>query len=1100
MPLRTYDCRVKRFIVKFLFLLVIIIQYSSFGDDFVSGSARFEWLGNHIPTAVSPDGRVLVGTSSSLAGIFRWDEKSGYTQLAHLNTDYNKSSVLDVSNDGLTIVGYSKYDTVKAESGVFSKLRAVRWSSSGAITALPTEGSDQSLAYAVDASGNTIVGTTASIYLVKPYGGYSYYTANGSPTRWASVSGELLPVLDSRVQGIPYGISPDGSVIVGYTKKVGSGGPQAVKWDATGMVDLGFSPVNYSKAVCASAYGDIVIAIDQYNGRSRSYKIVGTTKTTIGDSTIPNAITADGRRILGSTAKHGTPFAIIWDAGSNTPQNLKTYLEQTHNLKLGSAQLYYGAAMSDDGDVIVGSGYDSMNVYQGFRVVFDTARIKVWNPSKGKLWLAGTVDTIRWSTYLSVDYVNIYLSTDSGVTKSPIVENYPASLEQYGWRMPDTLFSAKCKIIITIPGDSARGESKLFRVKNRHLTRFDNAGQYELFKQGVHDYSFNNDDMWVWPSGWYTQFNYKGIDPITSQPYSTDRDKPFATAQSKDFPDWPLFVHVFGTSECYHKTTAPAIYNERACEWWRARKGKWNGSCWGFTTSTLLAFEDKTKFRSAFPEMKNYTNLNELACDDSVRTLINMMWVHQFSESRQNFIEPLWDAITPTQTVRDINAMILSEKRSNDRFLGLTSNGPAEGSHVIVPIGLSGEESVPGIVFIHVYDNNFPNDTNAKIWVDTLANDGNGSWVYPNLPGWGGDKWLFLMDPINTYYTKPTIPRDAGPTFGTAYSNNSSSFVITDSLGNKIGFRNDSLIKNIPNATPIRVFSGEIEPPVGYKLPIGNYSITTSQSTDSIASFSFFADSSIIRYTRQNALLNQNDILFLGKERELSTVNNESIDKTVDLKVVLENPSEDRVFLIEEINVAPDDSLVIASKDKSALTLSHRAASTQFRLVIRQLIQGGENGFTHNEVTFSANSCYKIMPNWSSFSSDNSIRIMVDNGNDGTFDDSLFLSNEYVSLESKDAVSPTEYGLDDVYPNPFNPMTNIRYRIPVKSFAEIKIFNTLGQPIATLVSEVQTSGYKNVVWNAANIASGVYFCRFEASDVNHSTNKFTQMRRILLLK
>jgi plastocyanin len=74
------------------------------------------------------------------------------------------------------------------------------------------------------------------------------------------------------------------------------------------------------------------------------------------------------------------------------------------------------------------------------------------------------------------------------------------------------------------------------------------------------------------------------------------------------------------------------------------------------------------------------------------------------------------------------------------------------------------------------------------------------------------------------------------------------------------------------------------------------------------------------------------------------------------------------------------------------------------------------------------------------------------------------------------------------YPNPFNPSTSIQYTLGQETHVTLKIYNTLGQEVATLVNEVQPAGYKTAIWNGRNdfgasVASGVYIYTLQAGDV-----------------
>ena len=95
---------------------------------------------------------------------------------------------------------------------------------------------------------------------------------------------------------------------------------------------------------------------------------------------------------------------------------------------------------------------------------------------------------------------------------------------------------------------------------------------------------------------------------------------------------------------------------------------------------------------------------------------------------------------------------------------------------------------------------------------------------------------------------------------------------------------------------------------------------------------------------------------------------------------------------------------------------------------------------------------------------------------------------------------PKEYVLDQNYPEPFNPTTTIRFALPTDSKVILKIYNLLGQVVATLVDGDLNAGYQSVEWNAASIASEVYFYRFEAASIGNPSKTFTQVRKMLLVK
>ncbi|MCK9425286.1 MAG: T9SS type A sorting domain-containing protein [Ignavibacteriaceae bacterium] len=88
---------------------------------------------------------------------------------------------------------------------------------------------------------------------------------------------------------------------------------------------------------------------------------------------------------------------------------------------------------------------------------------------------------------------------------------------------------------------------------------------------------------------------------------------------------------------------------------------------------------------------------------------------------------------------------------------------------------------------------------------------------------------------------------------------------------------------------------------------------------------------------------------------------------------------------------------------------------------------------------------------------------------------------------------PTVYMLEQNYPNPFNPETSIRFSIPQESFVTVKVFNTLGEEVMTLVNEQKTAGVYNASFKANNLTSGIYFYTIKAND-------FTSTKKMILMK
>jgi hypothetical protein len=101
---------------------------------------------------------------------------------------------------------------------------------------------------------------------------------------------------------------------------------------------------------------------------------------------------------------------------------------------------------------------------------------------------------------------------------------------------------------------------------------------------------------------------------------------------------------------------------------------------------------------------------------------------------------------------------------------------------------------------------------------------------------------------------------------------------------------------------------------------------------------------------------------------------------------------------------------------------------------------------------------------------------------------------------SEPAALPASYALAQNYPNPFNPVTAIRYELPSESRVTLTVFNVLGQVVARLVDGIEAPGYRTVAWSAGEAASGVYFYRLEAANLNDPGQSFSLTRKMLLLR
>ncbi len=100
---------------------------------------------------------------------------------------------------------------------------------------------------------------------------------------------------------------------------------------------------------------------------------------------------------------------------------------------------------------------------------------------------------------------------------------------------------------------------------------------------------------------------------------------------------------------------------------------------------------------------------------------------------------------------------------------------------------------------------------------------------------------------------------------------------------------------------------------------------------------------------------------------------------------------------------------------------------------------------------------------------------------------------EYSDEVEVEIISVTEFSLSQNYPNPFNPTTNIVFQIADYGYVSLKVYDVLGNEVATIVNEYKTAGNYEIEFNASMLPSGVYFYELKSAS-------FIQTKKMLLMK
>ena len=108
-----------------------------------------------------------------------------------------------------------------------------------------------------------------------------------------------------------------------------------------------------------------------------------------------------------------------------------------------------------------------------------------------------------------------------------------------------------------------------------------------------------------------------------------------------------------------------------------------------------------------------------------------------------------------------------------------------------------------------------------------------------------------------------------------------------------------------------------------------------------------------------------------------------------------------------------------------------------------------------------------------------------------TESESVFTINPLTSV--KETVIPKEFSLAQNFPNPFNPTTSIEYSVPGNEYVSLKVFDILGNEVATLVNEQKAPGVYKIDFNASSLSSGIYFYKMQSG-------KFLKIKKLMLVK
>ncbi|HWA07689.1 MAG TPA: T9SS type A sorting domain-containing protein [Ignavibacteria bacterium] len=117
----------------------------------------------------------------------------------------------------------------------------------------------------------------------------------------------------------------------------------------------------------------------------------------------------------------------------------------------------------------------------------------------------------------------------------------------------------------------------------------------------------------------------------------------------------------------------------------------------------------------------------------------------------------------------------------------------------------------------------------------------------------------------------------------------------------------------------------------------------------------------------------------------------------------------------------------------------------------------------------------------------------ITNMNNVIVETAVFDTIAPIGIHNLNTGVPVVYELHQNFPNPFNPVTKIKFDLPQQSNVNIRVYDIIGNEVARVYNGELTAGFYEVDWNASDFASGVYFYRIDAGD-------FSSVKRMVLVK
>lgn len=460
-------------------------------------------------------------------------------------------------------------------------------------------------------------------------------------------------------------------------------------------------------------------------------------------------------------------------------------------------------------------------------------------------------------------------------------------------------------------------------------------------------------------------------------------------------------IRMFGQEAVCLEVTPTCRFRPTADQWHRQANRLMNGGhCDGFTTTGLRFFKGLDNLADF---QDGASTVHDLLLENICRH-IAYYWVLQI---------PNPVAAARGQALENTPAEVLEQIRSTiaggfaDPTTLIVYNPTRTSGHSVTPYMV--EDRGSGIYWIWVYDNNYPDDANRHVEVNTTAD----TWSYDlggDIGTWSGDASSHSLGaiPISTYAQSPQCPWCDGACVegatqrGQTWLSGGGHLLITDSQGRRIGYVGDQFVSEVPGAF------GTV-PPGGLGLPaepIYNLPVTET--------YTILLDGQTLTQTGTAALTqfgpgyavqvadvalepdSQDHLAFSPDGTELAYRSGN--DEEASLLLALDGVAESYQWQVQGADVEGGQVVTLTvDTDNGRLILNNtQAGGGEYGLVVQRVDPESGQCFVHAGVVISATDTHYLdYGAWDGFGS---MTLYVDHGSDGMMDKTLVLDNQVMHV------------------------------------------------------------------------------------------------------